>query len=145
MSTRPISARPAGVTAIACLFAFGALASGLALATLAVPGGAVDTIWRVNPRGHDAFLRMGPWAYLLLGTVCLACAATAYGMTAGKKWGYRAAIVMLSVNLVGDLLNVLTGNEPRAVIGVPVVAMVLWYLSTPGARAHFYGPITAAR
>jgi hypothetical protein len=88
---------------------------------------------------------MGPWAYPLLGTVCLACAATAFGMMAGKKWGYRAAIVMLVVNLVGDLLNVFTGNEPRAVIGVPIVALLLWYLSTPGARAHFRGPTPAAR
>jgi hypothetical protein len=145
MSTRPISERPAGVTAIACLFAFGVLASGLALASLAAPGGVLDTIWRVNPRGHDAFLRMGAWAYPLLGTVCLACAATAYGMLAGKKWGYRAAIVMLLVNLVGDLLNILTGNEPRAVIGVPIVALLLWYLSTPGGRAYFYSPTLAAR
>ena len=145
MTNRLFSERPTGVTAIACLFAFGVLASGLALVTLAAPGGAFDAIWRINPRGHDSFLRMGAWAYPLLGTVCLACAATAFGMMTRKKWGYRAAIVMLIVNLAGNLLNVLTGNEPRAAIGVPIVALILWYLSTPGARTHFFRPSSSAR
>jgi hypothetical protein len=145
MSTRLFSARPAGVTAIASLFAFGVLATGLALATLAAPGGVLDTIWRVNPRGHEAFLRMGAWAYPLLGAVCLACTATTFGLMARKKWGYRAAVFMLLMNLAGNLANAITGNEPRAIIGVPIVALILWYLSTPGIRRYFFRRSSAAK
>jgi hypothetical protein len=105
----------------------------------------VDAIWRINPRGHESFLRMGSAAYPLLGTICLACAGTAFGLMKGAKWGYRAAVFMLVVNLAGDLVNVMTGNEPRAIIGVPIVALILWYLARPAVRNHFSRPSSAAR
>jgi hypothetical protein len=129
------------VTALIFLFAFGVLASGLALVTLAAPGGPLDTIWRINPRGHEGLLRMGAAACPLLVAVCLACAATAFGLLTRKTWGYRAAVFMLLVNLAGAL----TGNESRAIIGVPVVVLVLWYLSTPAVRLYFFRPLPEAR
>ena len=80
---------------------------------------------------------MGTWAPLLLGTVCLACAASAYGFFRGKRWGYRLGIALLLVNLAGDLVNVALGIEPRAVFGVPIVALLIWYLSSTKVRAFF--------
>lgn len=80
---------------------------------------------------------MGTWASLLLGTVCLACAATAYGFFTGKLWGYWLGITLLVVNLTGDLINAALGIEPRAVVGLPVVALLLWYLSSSRVRTFF--------
>jgi hypothetical protein len=145
MTSRERRGRPPGVTALIFLFAFGVLASGLALVTLAAPGGPLDAIWRVNPRGHEAFLQMGAPAFVLLAAVCIACAATAFGLFARKKWGYRAAAAMLLVNLAGSLVNVLTGSEPHAIVGVPVVGLMLWYLSTPRVRMYFFHPSVGAR
>jgi hypothetical protein len=97
-------------------------------------------MWRLNPRAHEAFSRMGIWAPLLLGPVCLACAASAYGFFTGKRWGYRLGVTGLLVNLTGDLINAALGIEPRAVVGVPIVALILWYLSSRKVRAFFSSP-----
>ena len=129
--------RPLGVTALACLFAFGTLASGLSLVSLLTPGGPLEPMWRLNPRAHEAFSRMGIWALLLLGPVCLACAASAYGFFTGRRWGYRLGVTLLLVNLTGDLINTALGIEPRAVVGVPIVVLLLWYLSSRKVKAFF--------
>jgi uncharacterized membrane protein (DUF2068 family) len=113
------------------------LTSGLSLISLLSPGGPLEPMWRLNPRAHEAFSRMGAWALLLLGSVCIACAASAYGFFTGKRWGYWLGVVGLTVNLTGDLVNAALGIEPRAVFGVPVVAVILWYLSRRQVRAFF--------
>jgi hypothetical protein len=41
------------------------------------------------------------------------------------------------LQLVGDVANVLLGIEPRAVIGVPVVAVLLVYLTRDKVRRFF--------
>jgi hypothetical protein len=129
--------RPFGITALSALFAFGALASGLSAVSLLTPGGPLEPIWRLKPRAHEAFAGAGTWAPLLLGAVCLACAAAAYGFFTGRLWGYRLGITLLVVNLAGDLINAGLGIEPRAVVGLPVVALLLWYLSSSRVRTFF--------
>lgn len=73
-------------------------------------------------------------------TVCAACAASAYGFLHGRRWGYRLGTTLLVVNLIGDLLNAILGVEPRAFIGVPVAALLLWYLSSAKVRGYFGAP-----
>ena len=129
--------RPPGITALGAFFAFGTLASGLSAVSLLTPGGALEPMWRLNPRARESFAGMGAWAPLLLGAVCVACAAAAYGFLAGRRWGYRLGISLLLINLAGDLVNAGLGVEPRAIAGVPIVALLLWYLSTARVRAFF--------
>jgi len=80
---------------------------------------------------------MGIWAPLLLGAVCIACTASTYGFFRGDSWGYRLGVAVLLVNLAGDIINSASGIEPRAVVGVPVVALLLWYLSSTRVRLFF--------
>jgi hypothetical protein len=132
------SHRPAGVTTLASLFALGALVSGLSVISLLTPGGALEPMWKLNPRARESFSRMGPWAPILLTVVCFACVACAYGFFAGRRWGYRLGLVGLLINLTGDVVNSVLGIEPRALVGVPVVALILWYLSSRQVR-NFFG------
>lgn len=99
-------------------------------------------MWRLNPHAHEAFAGMGAWAPILMATVCLSCAASAYGFFRGRRWGYRLGIGLLLVNLTGDLVNAALGIEPRAVWGLPVVALLIWYLASSRARSFFF-PSTA--
>jgi hypothetical protein len=137
MSTDPLSNRPHGVTALAWFFVFGTLASGLSFVSILNPGGPLEPMWRLNPRAREQFSHMGLWAGLLLGPVCLACAGSAYGFFKGKRWGYCLGVALLVANLGGDLVNAALGVERRAVVGVPIVALVLWYLSSKRVRAFF--------
>jgi hypothetical protein len=106
---------------LASLFAFGTLASGLCCVSILDPGGPLEPMWRLNPRARQAFSQMGNWAALLLGIVCLACAASAFGFFKGKRWGYGLGITLLIVNLAGDIANYAFGIEPRALAGLPPV------------------------
>jgi hypothetical protein len=125
------------VTALACLFGLGTLASGLSMISLLTPGGALEPMWRLNPHARESFARMGFWAPMLLGVVCLACSASAYGFFTGKRWGYLLGVVGLLLNLMGDVINAALGIEPRALVGVPVVALILWYLVSRQVRDFF--------
>jgi hypothetical protein len=137
VSTSVPSPRPPGVTALGYLFVFGTLASGLAVVSLLTPGGPLEPLWQLNPHGHKAFSQMGTWAPLLLSVVCLACASSAYGFFTGKRWGYGLGIALLLVNLTGDIVNAALGIEPRAVVGVPIVALILWYLLSGRVKDFF--------
>ena len=135
ISARP--ARPLGITLLSAFFAFGMLASALAAMLLLFPGSILDAVWRLNPHGHEGFMRIGLFAPPLLGVVSPACGAASFGLFSGRRWGLRLAVVLFMVNLAGDLLNAALGIEPRAAFGVSVVALLLWFLSTATVKAFF--------
>ena len=129
--------QPIGVFAMSAFFGFGALASGLAAISLLTPVGPLDSIWRLNPRAYTRLLGLGGWAPFPMAAICLACAAAAYGFAYGRRWGYRLGIGLLSLNCVGDLANVVLGIEPRAIVGIPIAALLLWYLLSRRVRSYF--------
>ena len=94
-------------------------------------------MWRLNPRAYQAFAGIGLWAIVLLLPVSAACAAAAFGLWFGKPWGYRLAILLLVVNLIGDIFNVVSGTEPRAIIGIPIAILIIAIVTTPATRAFF--------
>jgi len=126
------------------LFAFGTLASGLSAASLLDPGGVLEPIWRLNPRARENFGTLGALAPVLMVVVCAACTTTAAGLVLRRAWGYWAAVVMLSLNAAGDLISTIVGTEPRAVIGIPIVLVLLWRLSRPRAREYLHSGSGAA-
>jgi hypothetical protein len=115
------------VTALCVFFAFGVCACTLAALLLLFPGTAFDAVWRVNPRGHEGFVRMGTWALLLLAAVAVACALAAIGLWRNTVWGHRVGLGILAVNLVGDSVNALAGDA-RSLIGVPIALALIVYL-----------------
>jgi hypothetical protein len=129
--------RPGGVTALGVFFLFGAGVSLVSAVSLLFPGGLLEPMWRLNPRAREAFAGMGAWAVVLMCVVSAACAAAALGLWRGARWGYRLAFALLVVNLLGDLVNVLTGTEPRALVGVPIVVLILLYLLSKRVRRFF--------
>jgi hypothetical protein len=129
--------RPVGISALA-LFSFLATAlAGVAAISLAFPGSPLDPMWQLNPRGHEGLARMHGWAVLLLAVVSGACGITGIGLWRLRRWGYVLAVAGLSIHLVGDILNVVLGIEPRALVGIPIVLALLVYLSRAQVRKAF--------
>lgn len=122
---------------MSAFFAFGMLASGLAAVSLLTPGGYLEPIWRLNRAGHAGLRALGAWGPPILAAVCLACAAAGYGFVTRKRWGYRLGVALLLANLAGELVNVASGIERRPLVGIPIVALLLWYLSSPTVRQYF--------
>ena len=130
-------ARPVGVVALVILFVIGTCASFLSAVSLIFPGSLLEPIWRLNPHARAGFSRIGAWAIVLMICVCIACCFTAVGLWRRRSWGYWLAVVMLVVNLGGDVVNVIIGTEPRALIGIPIAGMILAYLLRKQTRYHF--------
>jgi hypothetical protein len=131
--------RPLGIAAL-CVFSFvGAVLAGVAAISLAFPGSPLEPMWQLNPRGHQGFVHMHGWAVPLLAVVSGVCGAVGIGLWRRRRWGYAIAVAGLSIHLVGDTLSVLSGAEPRAIIGIPIVATLLVYLSRPRIRGAFLG------
>jgi hypothetical protein len=129
--------RPAGVTALSLFFLAGALMAGTAAFSLAVPGSVLEPIWRLNPRGHAGLAGLQAWGVVLMVAASLACAAAGIGLWRVRPWGRRVAIGVLLVQLAGDVVNSVTGVEPRAIVGLPFVAGLLWYLARASVRGAF--------
>src|SRR5262245_59504793 len=99
--------RPVGVIALIMLFAIGTCASLLSAVSLIFPGAFLEPIWRLNPNARAGFSSIGFWAIVLMIAVCIACTFTAIGLWRRRRWGYWLAVVMLVMNLGGDIVNVI--------------------------------------
>ncbi len=129
--------RPIGIIALSVFFLFGATVSCISSVSLLFPGSFLEPMWRLNPRARESFTSMGVWAIVLMCAICVACASAAAGLWRGTRWGYWLAVVLLAINLLGDIANVLLGTEPRAVVGVPIVLAILAFLMSERVK-RFY-------
>jgi uncharacterized membrane protein (DUF2068 family) len=119
----------------AAFFAFGATMCGLTVSLLLFPGSVLDSLWRLNPDARLAFESLGHWAVVLMLTVGTACLFAAIGLWRGRPWGRWLALVILSINMVGDLANVFVRHDYRGLIGVPVASAMIFFLLGCGRRS----------
>src|SRR5689334_774696 len=112
----------------AAFFAFGATMCALTVGLLLFPGTALDSLWRLNPDARLAFESLGYWSLVLMLTVGTACLFAAIGLWRAKSWGTWLALVILSINMLGDLVNVFVRQDYRGLIGVPVAAAMIFFL-----------------
>ena len=120
--------RPRAITALSIFFVAGATISFIASMSLLLPNSFLEPMWRLNPRAHENLSRLSLWAVLLLSTVSMLCATAAIGLWRGLRWGYWLAVGLILTNLLGNVINVVLGTEPRAIVGVPIAAALLAYL-----------------
>jgi len=120
--------RPFVVTVLIVLFVIGVTASLISVISLTFPGSFLEPVWKLNPRAREGFARMGGWSILLMSVVCVTCLLTAIGLWRRLRWGYWLAAIVLTINLVGDVINVLVGTDRRAIVGIPIVLLLLVYL-----------------
>lgn len=113
---------------LALFFAFGASMCALTVALLLFPGTTLDSLWGLNPEAHSAFQSLGKVAVLLMAIVGTGCAFAAVGLWRGALWGMRTALVILAVNILGDLLNTFVRHDFRALIGLPIGGAMIVYL-----------------
>ena len=117
---------------LAAFFAFGAVMCALVLTLLLFPGSSLDSVWRLNPEARLAFRSLGNWSFLLMLTVGIACLFAAIGLWRGTVWGTRVALTILSINIIGDIVNALFRHHYRALIGLPVGAAIIFFLVRSG-------------
>ena len=114
---------------LALFFAFGVSMCSLTIALLLFPGTPLDRVWRLNPDAHAAFRSLVSWSIIIMLVVGTACGFAAVGLWRGALWGTRAAIIILIVNMIGDLSNALLKFDFRTLIGLPIAAAIIVYLA----------------
>jgi hypothetical protein len=114
---------------LAAFFGFGAIMCALTIVLLLFPGTPLDLLWRLNPDAHSAFQSIGKAAIALMLIVGTGCAFAAAGLWRTTVWGIRLALVILSLNIVGDLFNALVRHDYRALIGLPIGGAMIFYLA----------------
>jgi uncharacterized membrane protein len=112
----------------AAFFTFGATMCALTIVLLLCPGTALDSLWRLNPDAHVGFQSIGNAAVVVMFIVGAACAAAAAGLWRKALWGIQLALIILSLNISGDLINAFWRHDYRALIGVPVGGAMTFYL-----------------
>ena len=65
---------------------------------------------------------------VLMLTVGTGCLFAAIGLWRGTRWGTRLAVIILAVDMIGDLTNALFRHDYRALIGLSVGAAMMLYL-----------------
>ena len=113
----------------AAFFGFGATMCALTIGLLLFPGTTFDSVWRLNPEAHSAFQSISNWAVVLMTIVGAACVLAAVVLWRGTGWGIRLALVILSFNVLGDLINTTARRDYRALIGLPIAGAMIWYLA----------------
>jgi len=129
--------RPIAITALSIFFSFGAVASFVSFILLLFPGSFLEPLWRLNPRAREGLTGIGVWGIVLMSVLCLACAAAAVGLWQGRRWGRWLALALLTINLLGDIANVILGIEPKAAIGIPIALAIIFFLMSKRVRKVF--------
>jgi hypothetical protein len=70
-----------------------------------------------------------------------ACCFAAVGLWSRARWGYQLALLLLGINLVGDVSNALIRGDLRTLIGLPIGGLLIAYLLSKPVRRNF--PMTA--
>ena len=128
--------KPIGIVLLIIFFTAGALICSAVMLALAFPGSFLESIWRWRPDARLEFEQFGDWSVALMAVVGAGCGLAAFGLARGAEWGRQLAIGVLTVNLVGDTFNVVFRGDLRTLIGLPIGALMIWYLMkrAPTAR-----------
>ena len=114
--------RPPGITALSMLFAFCSLVSGVMAMLVLFPGSIGDP----PPTTASPFLIMV--GLLLMIAACIACIVASIGLWRLTLWGMWTTLVILCANVLSELIDLVTTQQLRNVIGIPVSGLLVWYV-----------------
>jgi len=128
---------PKGMIAVGLFLFFGAIMASFAGTTLVWPGTTLDRLWTFNPRAYKQVAPHGKAVgipFLLLG-VTLAFAGM--GWFKHRLWGWRLAVGIIAVQVLGDLVNAFMGDLVGGGVGFIIAGALLVYLLRPEVKAAF--------
>lgn len=129
--------KPSGFAAVGIFLFFGATTASLAAITLLWRDTSLDRIWSLNPTAYRQLAPLGRSVgpvFLLLG---LALAAAAIGWFRRRLWGWRLAVAIIAIQIVGDVMNCIRGDWLHGGIGVVIAGALLLFLLRPTVKKAF--------
>jgi hypothetical protein len=131
--------RSAGIVSFGIFLFFGAAMAALAGTTLIWRGRILDCVWKLNPTGYRQLATLGRGvgiAFLLLSGLM---AVAGIGWFRRRHWGWRLAVAIIAVQVLGDLVNFLRGDFIPGGIGIVIAGALLWFLFLENVKKIFAG------
>jgi hypothetical protein len=129
--------RPLGFAVLGAFLFFGAVMAGLAGTTLLWRGTVFDRAWMLNPTAYRQLSPLGSKIGILFLLLSSALLASGIGWFRHRLWGWRLAVAIIAIQVLGDIINLVKRDFLRRGIGVVIASAVLIYLLTPRVRAEF--------
>jgi hypothetical protein len=126
-----------GITALGIFLFFGATMALLAGTTLLWRGTILDHMWVANAPAYRQLAPFGKTVgipFLLLGTTLV---VAGIGWFKRRLWGWRLAVGIIAVQVLGDLVNAFMGDLVRGGVGFVIAGALLVYLLRPQVRCAF--------
>jgi|SRR5580692_7303766 hypothetical protein len=126
-----------GFTAMGIFLFFGASMASLAAATLLWRGTALDRLWTLNPTAYKQLAPLGRIVgifFLLLGAALI---TAGIGWFRRRLWGWRLAAVIISTQVLGDVVNCARGDWLHGGTGLIIAGALLLFLLQSRIRAAF--------
>jgi dolichol kinase len=115
----------------------GSSMAALAAFTLLWRGTLVDRVWKLNPSAYSQLLSHPRSFGCGFGLLSLALFVAGYGWFRQRFWGWNLAVVIVSMQVLGDAANCIRGDYGRGVIGLLIAGALLAYLLSPGVKNTF--------
>jgi hypothetical protein len=126
-----------GFTAIGMFLFFGAIMASLAAITLLWRGTVLDRLWALNPIAYKQLAPLGGTVGILFLLLGAALTTAGIGWFRRRLWGWRLAVVIITTQVLGDVVNCARGDFLRGGTGVLIAGALLLFLLQPKLRAMF--------
>jgi hypothetical protein len=126
-----------GFAAIGVFLFFGASMASLAATTLLWRGTVLDRLWTLNPIAYKQLAPLGRIVGILFLVLGVALITAGIGWFRRHLWGWRLAVVIISTQVLGDVVNCIRGDWLRGGTGVVIAGALLLFLLQPRMRATF--------
>ena len=136
--TSPKSRSPKlGILGIGIFWIFASCMAALAGTMLTWPGTRLDRLWALNQSAHVALSPIGKFVGPIFYLFSFILMAGAVGWFKRRKWAWWLSVIILSAQIIGDLVNLLRGDLFRGCLGVVVASTLLFYVWRSKFRLGF--------
>jgi hypothetical protein len=132
---RAVGPKAPGFTAMGIFLFFGSIMASFAATTLLWRGTVLDRLWALNPTAYKQLAPLGGTVGILFLLLGAALATAGIGWFRRRLWGWRLAVVIIAIQLLGDVVNVIRGDLLRGGTGVIIAGALLLFLLRSKIRA----------
>jgi hypothetical protein len=126
-----------GFTAIGIFLLFGAVMASLAATTLLWRGTALDRVWALNPIAYKQLAPLGRVVGVLFLLLGAALTTAGIGWFRRRLWGWKLAVIIIAIQVLGDVINCVRGDWLRGGEGIVIAGALLLFLLQPRIKATF--------